>query len=138
MRMDTKNILKKAKVVAVIGCSRNPGKPAHDVPEHLQSHGYKIIPINPLAEEILGERCYKNVNDIPVEVQKQIDIIDIFRPSDEMPKIIDDIIKMQFKPKFIWMQLGISHEKAAEKARKNGISVIMNKCIMIEHKKHFK
>lgn len=72
METETKKILKNCKTIAVIGCSRNPGKPAHDVPEYLQKQGYKIIPVNPSAKEILGEKCYKNATDISAEIQKKI------------------------------------------------------------------
>lgn len=129
--MSIEEILKNSKVIAVIGCSRNPEKDAHKVPKYLKESGYKIIPVNPFAEEILGERVYKDIT----EIEEKIDVVDIFRPSEEVSGIMEKILKMPNKPKVIWMQKGIINEQAAELARENGIEVVMDKCVMIEHKR---
>ena len=130
------DILKKAKTIAVVGLSQEPQKHSFKVGFYLKRHGYRIIPVNPLASEILGEKSYKNLISLPDELQKTIDIIDIFRKSEEVPPIVDQAI--QIKTKFgrsfvVWMQLGIINEVAAEAARKAGLIVVINKCLMVEH-----
>jgi predicted CoA-binding protein len=122
-------IIKTSKTIAVVGISRNPEKAAHGVPKYLQSQGYKIVPINPKAKKILGEKAYPSLLDIPFEV----DIIDVFRPSEETPAVVEIAVKI--KPKLIWLQLGISNEKAKEIAEKQNIHFVMNKCLKVEHMK---
>lgn len=120
-------ILQKSKTVAVVGCSRDPEKPANFVPKYLKQNGYRIIPVNPSAEEILGEKCYPSLLDVPDE----IDIVDIFRPGDQVEPVIDAAIKK--KVKVVWMQEGIVNERVAEKARTAGLEVVMDRCMMKEH-----
>jgi len=127
-----KEILKKSKTIAVVGCSRNPEKPAFQIPEFMQQHGYKIIPVNPSADEILNEKAYKSIS----EVKEKIDIVDIFRPSEDALEIVKEAIKIN--PKVIWMQLGIINEKAAKLAENNGIDVVMDRCLKIEYKRLIK
>ena len=124
-----REILQKFKTIAVVGCSRDPEKDAHKVPKYLKEHGYKIIPVNQSAEEILGERAYKTLS----ETKEPVDIVDVFRPSEECLDVVKEAVKIN--PKVIWMQLGIKNEEAAKLAEKNGIKVIMDRCIMIEHKR---
>jgi hypothetical protein len=109
--------------------SRDPEKDAHKVPKYMLEHGYKIIPVNPFADKILGLKCRKSLT----EIGKKIDIVDIFRPPEEAEKIVKEAIKI--KPKAIWMQKGIVSNKAAGIARKSGIKVVMDRCIMVEHKR---
>ena len=133
-----KEILTKYKTVAVVGLSRELGKDSHRVSAYLQSHGFRIIPVNPFADEILGEKSYKSLLDIPPEVQKTIEIVDIFRPSKDVPLIVEQAIKLKMmygKPYVVWMQLGIVNDSAAEKAKKAGLLVVMDKCMTIEHKR---
>ncbi len=125
-------ILRESKTIAIVGCSRDPEKDAHKVPKYLKEHGYKIIPVNPLADEILGEKVYKTISDI----KEHIDIIDVFRPSEECLQVVREAIKL--KPKVVWMQLGIENTEAAKLAEKSGIKVVMDKCIMIEYKRLIK
>ena len=125
---EIKNILTKFKTIAVVGCSREPEKPSHFVPKYLKENGYRIIPVNPNAQEILGEKCYPSLLEVPDE----IDIVDIFRPAEFAEPIVEVAIKK--KAKVIWMQEGIVNEKAAEKAEKAGLKVVMDKCMMKEHK----
>ena len=124
-------ILEKSKIIAVVGASRNPSKAAHSIPKYLKEHGYTIIPVNPLAETILEEKVYSRLSEIPV----QVDIVDIFRPSEDTPKIVEEAVKL--KPELIWLQLGIVNEKAKEIAEKNGIPFVMDKCLKIEHMRLF-
>ena len=122
-------ILIESKTIAVVGCSRDPEKDAHRVPKYLKEQGYKIIPVNPFADEILGEKVYKNVS----EIKEPVDIVEIFRPSEDCLQVVKEAIKI--KPKIIWMQLGIKNEEAAEFAEENGIKVVMDRCMMKEHQK---
>jgi predicted CoA-binding protein len=137
---EIKEILTKYKTVAVVGLSRELGKDSHRVSTYLQSHGFRIIPVNPFADEILGEKSYKSLLDIPPEIQKTIEIVDIFRPSKDVPPIVEQAAKLKAaygKPYVVWMQLGIVNEQAAEAAEKAGLTVVMDKCMMIEHKRFF-
>lgn len=127
--MKPEEILRNFRVIAVVGCSRNAEKPSHYVSAYLKEHGYRIIPVNPNAEEILGEKCYASLLSIP----EKIDVVEIFRPSEDAGEIVDDAIKKEAK--VVWMQSGIINEKAADKAKKAGMIVIMDRCMMIEHKK---
>lgn len=123
-----KRALQECRTVAVVGCSRDPGKDAHKVPKYLKEQGYRIIPVNPSADEILGQRCYPSLE----EIEERIDIVDVFRPSAEVYKIVQEAIGL--KPKVIWMQLGIVNEEAAKLAERNGIDVVMDRCMMAEHR----
>ena len=126
----------KYKVIAVVGLSKEPGKDSHRVSAYLKQHGYRIIPVNPFADEVLGEKSYKNLLDIPPEIQKTIEIVNIFRPAKDVPPIVEQAIKLKQiygKPFVVWMQLGIVNEQAAEAARRAGLIVVMDKCLMIEH-----
>lgn len=137
---DVKEILSKYKTVAVVGASRDPSKDSNEVAKYLQSQGFRIIPINPTADKILGEKCYKSLLEMPADVQKTIEIVDVFRPSSETPAIVEQAVKLKErydKPYVIWMQLGIINEQAAEIARQAGITVVMNRCMMQEHRKVF-
>lgn len=119
------------KNIAVVGMSKNPEKAAHYVPKYLAEQGYNIIPVNPTASEILEKKCYPNLLDIPV----QIDIVDIFRPSDQVRPVIEEAIKM--KPKVIWLQEGIHDPDAESIAKKAGIDVVFNRCMLAEHQRLF-
>ena len=137
---DIKEILAKYKTVAVIGASRDPSKDSNRVAKYLQGQGFRIIPVNPTADEILGEKCYKSLLEIPTDIQKIIDIVDVFRPSSDTPGIVEQAVKLKERfdrPYVVWMQIGIINEQAAEIAREAGITVVMNRCMMQEHKKFF-
>ena len=117
------------KKVVVIGMSKHSSKAAHYVPRYLSENGFEITPINPTANEILGKKCYSSVLD----VDDSIDIVDIFRPSDEVLPFVKDAIKK--KPKVIWLQEGIHNSEAEELARKEGIIVVFNRCMLAEHQR---
>jgi predicted CoA-binding protein len=139
-RNEIKEILTKYKTVAVVGLSRDSGKDSHRVSTYLKQHGFHIIPVNPLADELLGEKSYKSLLDVPSEIQKTLEVVDIFRPPEDVPDIVEQAIKlkaMHGKPNVVWMQLGIVNEQAAEAAKQAGLTVVMNKCMMIEHKRFF-
>ena len=136
-----KEVLSTCKTIAVVGLSREPEKDSHQVAKYMHKHGYRIVPVNPFADEILGEKSYKSLLDIPAEIQKEIDIIDVFRPAKDVPSIVKQAIQLRKrygKPLAFWMQLGIVNEKASVTARKAGLTIIMDKCLMQEHKKLFK
>ena len=129
-------ILKKHKTVAIVGLSREPEKDSHRVGGYLKAHGFRIIPVNPFADEVLGEKSYKSLLSIPPEIQKTIEVVEIFRPSEEVPNIVDQAIRLKALHgtlQVVWMQLGIVNDKAAEAAKKAGLTVVMNKCMMVEH-----
>ena len=135
-----REILANYKTVAVVGLSRDPSKPSYLVGAYLKKHGFHIVPINPSADEILGEKSYKSLLDMPTEIQKTIEIVDIFRPPEEVPPVVEQAIqlkKMYGRPRVVWMQLGIVNEQAAASARKAGLTVVMDKCMMQEHNRLF-
>jgi len=117
------------KKVAVIGMSKHSSKAAHYVPKYLSDNGFDVIPVNPTADEILGKKCYDSVS----EINEDIEIVDIFRPSDQVLLVIQEAIKK--KPKVIWLQEGIHNYEAEELARKAGIKVVYNRCMLAEHRR---
>ena len=123
-----RDILSLKKVV-VIGMSKNSQKAAHFVPKYLFDNGYDITPVNPTSEEILGKKCYNPISEINAEIE----IVDIFRPSDQVLPFVQEAIKK--KPKVIWLQEGIHNSEAEELARKEGITVIFNRCMLAEHRR---
>jgi predicted CoA-binding protein len=121
-----------AETIAVIGCSTTPGKAAHDVPAYLQRHGYRIVPVNPFADEVLGERAY----DALADVEEEVDLVNVFRPSEEVPGVVDEVRERHAArgdAAAMWLQLGISHDEAAAAAEADGIEVVQNKCMKVEH-----
>ncbi len=135
-----KEILAKYRTVAVVGLSREPDKDSYRVSAYLKAHGFRIIPVNPFADEVLGEKSYKSLLDIPPEIQKTIEIVDVFRPAKDVPPIVEQAVKlkeMYGTLRVVWMQLGIINEQAAEASRKAGLTVVMNKCMMVEHHRLF-
>lgn len=124
-------VLKTSKVIAVVGLSPKEERPSHYVSVYMKENGYKIIPVNPGQTELLGEKCYPSLLEVP----GPIDIVNIFREPSAVPEIVDQAI--QKGAKTVWMQLGIVHNEAARKAQKAGLTVIMNKCIMVELRNHF-
>jgi hypothetical protein len=115
--------------VAVVGMSKNSLKAAHYVPKYLSENGYDIIPVNPTTDEILGRKCY----DLVSEIDGEIDIVDVFRPSDQVLPIVQEAIKK--KPKVIWLQEGIHNSEAEDLAKKSGIKVVFNRCMLAEHRR---
>lgn len=133
---EIKDILENHKTVAVVGLSHEKTKYSYIVAEYLKSKGYRIIPVNPFDVEILGEKCYRSLLEMPEELQKQVEIVNIFRPSDKVLPVVDEAIQIKKKYgilKVVWMQLGIINEEAARKAETRGLKVVMNKCMMIEY-----
>ncbi len=125
------DLLKNAKTIAVVGLSDSPLRPSHGVSAYMQTQGYRIIPVNPQISDALGERSYASLLDVP----DKIDIVDIFRRSEHVDEIVDQAI--QLKIPAIWMQETVVNERAAEKARRAGIFVVMDRCIPKEHRQRF-
>jgi predicted CoA-binding protein len=136
--MDPVEVLKRYRTVAVIGASRDPSKWAHIVPKYLKEQGYRIIPINPTASEILGEKAYKSLMEVPEEVE----VVEVFRPSEEVPKIAEEVIqrrKARGDVKVLWLQLGITADEDTKKRLKEaGIALVENACMMETHQRHLR
>jgi len=131
------NLLKRARTIAVVGLSDNPMRPSYGVSACMQSHGYRIIPVNPRIKSCLGEKSYASLLDIPKkDASEKIDIVNIFRRPEYVEEIVDQAI--QLKVPAVWMQEEVIHEKAAEKARVAGIFVVMDRCILKEHRARFR
>jgi predicted CoA-binding protein len=126
-----KEILEKYKNIAVVGLSSQTWRPSYSVSQYMQTVGYRIVPVNPNEAEVLGEKAYASLDDVP----DPIEIVDIFRRPEFVPDIVESAIRR--KARVIWMQVGVVHEAAAERARAAGLEVVMDKCILIEHRAEF-
>lgn len=126
-----RELLERSKVIAVVGLSSKPHRPSHGVARYMQSVGYRVIPVNPNEREVLGEKSYARLEDVPVKV----DIVDVFRRSEFVPPVVDSAIGIGAAA--VWMQEGVIHEEAAEKARAAGLEVVMDRCILKEHARRF-
>jgi predicted CoA-binding protein len=124
-------ILQRAKTIAVVGLSANPLRPSHGVAAYLQAQGYHIIPVNPQIEVALGEKAYASLLDVP----EKVDIVNIFRRPEFVEEVVDQAIRLGVPT--VWMQEEVIHEKAAQKARHAGIFVVMDRCILLEHRTRF-
>ena len=123
--------LRRAKTIAVVGLSNSPLRASHGVSAYMQTHGYRIIPVNPQIDEALGEKSYASLRDVP----EKIDIVNVFRRPDAVDEIVDQAIEL--KVPMIWMQETVVNEAAAQKARRAGIFVVMDQCILKEHRARF-
>lgn len=119
----------KGRTIAVVGLSENPGKPSHYVSEYMQQHGYKIYPVNPAVETVLGEKSYASLTALPVKP----DVVNVFRVPAMIPAIVDEMLKLGLKD--LWVQQGILNLEAAKRAEEGGIRVVMDRCIMVEHRR---
>lgn len=126
-----RELLERSKVIAVVGLSSKPHRPSHGVARYLQSVGYRIIPVNPNETEVLGEKSFARLEDIPVHV----DIVDVFRRSEFVPPIVESAIAIGAAA--VWMQEGVVHEEAAARARAAGLEVVMDLCTLKEHVQRF-
>jgi predicted CoA-binding protein len=125
---EIRHILATARTIAIVGLSPNPDRDSYRVAAYLQQHGYTIIPVNPSATEILGGKSYPSLREVP----RPVDIVDIFRKPEAVPEIVDEAIAIGTR--VIWMQMGIAHNVAADKARAAGLQVVMSRCIMVDHR----
>ncbi len=131
MQDPIQTILETCRTLAVVGLSSKPTRPSHGVSSYMKSHGYRIIPVNPGEDSVLGEKSYPTLEDVP----ETFDAVVIFRRSEFVPGIVESAIHKGAK--VIWMQEGIEHEEAANRAREAGLEVVQNRCILKEHAKHF-
>lgn len=125
---ETASLLRSAKTIAVVGLSGSPWRVSYGVSEYMQSAGYRIIPVNPNETDVLGEKCYPTLDEVPVPV----DIVNVFRQSQFVPEVVDAAIRIGAK--CVWMQEGVIHDAAAQKAREAGIAVVMDRCILKDHR----
>ena len=119
----------RGRTIAVVGLSENPGKPSHYVSAYMQQHGWTIYPVNPSIESVLGEKSYASLTELPVKV----DVVNVFRLPAAVPAIVDEMLALGLKN--LWVQLGIVNVEAAQRAEAGGIRVVMDKCIMVEHRR---
>ena len=126
------DLLQKAHTIAVVGLTDSPLRPSHGVSAYMQSQGYRIIPVNPNITESLGEKSYPMLSDVP----EKIDIVNIFRRPEAVPEIVEQAIQLNVPA--IWMQEGVIHEEAAHKARQAGIFVVMDRCILKDHRRYLR
>ncbi len=126
-----RDILGSVKIIALVGASANPARPAHGVMAYLLAEGYQVIPVNPGhdGQEILGQRVYARLADIPVAV----DLVDIFRRADALSGVVDEVLALSPLPRVIWMQLGLRDDAAATRAEAAGLTVVMDRCIKVDH-----
>jgi predicted CoA-binding protein len=137
---NVREILSKYRNVAVVGLSNDPTRPSYAVAEYLKDHGFRVFPVNPFVTEVLGEKSYKSLLEMPDEIQKTVEILDIFRRSEDVPAIIEQAVRIKEKYgvlQVVWMQLGVINEQAAELARKSGLTVVMDRCMKQEHHRLF-
>jgi uncharacterized protein len=125
-------VLKKYNTIAVVGLSANPARASYEVTEYMQSAGYKIIPVNPNETEVLGEKCYARLEDVP----EKIEIVNVFRRVEDVPPVVEGAIKIGAK--VVWMQMGIENASAAERARAAGLIVVEDACVLVEHRRRVK
>jgi predicted CoA-binding protein len=128
---DVKKILSNFKTIAVVGISPKEDRPSYTVAAYLKSKGYRIIPVRPDGEEILGEKVYHSLTEIPKEIG--VEVVDIFRRSEDVPPVVEEAI--QRRAKVVWMQEGVIHKEAAEKAEKAGLKVVMDRCMKKDHQR---
>jgi predicted CoA-binding protein len=116
--------------IAVVGCSASPGKEAHEIPKYMRDHGYEVVPVNPYADEVLGREAYDSLTD----VEESVDIVDVFRPSEEVAGIVDEALERE-DAQVIWTQLEITDDEAAERAEDDGRRVVQDRCLKVEHQR---
>ncbi|MDG6953850.1 MAG: CoA-binding protein [Nitrososphaerota archaeon] len=130
-------VMKRYRFIAVVGASKNPEKEANTVPAYLQQRGYIIVPVNPTADVVLGQKTYPTLADIPEETAKKIEVVDVFRPSAELPQVARQVAEMKKRtgrPFVFWGQLGLENEEAKKILADAGVDYVMDKCMRIEHR----
>ena len=125
---DTLREILDCETVAVVGCSTTPGKAAHDIPEYMLGHGYDVIPVNPYADEIFGREAEDSLSD----VEATIDLVDVFRPSEEVPGIVDETLERD-DIETVWLQLGVTHDESGERVEDSGRLFVQDRCLKVEH-----
>ena len=126
-------ILRDARTVAVVGLSPKPGRDSHHVATDLQGFGYRIVPVRPMATEILGEKAWPTLSALPPELLAEVDIVDVFRAPEHVDEIVDECLALGLSGRTLWLQLGVVHEAAAARAQAAGMRVIMDRCIYVDY-----
>lgn len=135
--VDPREVMRKYKVIAVVGASKNPEKDANTVPAYLHERGYTIIPVNPTADSIIGLRAYPSLADIPDQLGRTVEVVDVFRPSEEFPQVaqqVADMRKRTGRPYVFWGQLGLENEEAKKILTGAKVDYVMDRCMRIEHR----
>ncbi len=130
-------VVRKYKIIAVVGASKNPEKEAYSVPKYMQEHGYEIIPVNPTADQILGEKAYPSLMELPADLAKRVELVNVFRPSEELPQVAQQVVEMRRKygrPFVFWAQLGLENDEAKRTLSKNGVPYVMDACLRVVHR----
>ena len=127
---DTLREILELDTIAVVGCSTTPGKAAHDIPRYMRDHGYDVIPVNPYADEIFGRAAYDSLAD----VEEPVDIVDVFRPAEEAPGIVDEALARE-DVQAVWLQLDITHDEAGERVEADGRTFVQDRCMKVEHRR---
>jgi predicted CoA-binding protein len=133
-----KTILSRYKNVAIVGLSNDPTRPSYTVAEYLKNHGFLVVPVNPYVDEVLRERSYRSLLEIPVEIQKTVEVVDIFRRSEDVLPIVEQAVKIKALHnvlRVVWMQLGVINETAGKIAKEAGLTVVMDRCMKQEHQR---
>jgi len=131
------DVMRKYRVIAVVGASKNPEKEANSVPAYLQDHGYTIIPVNPTTNAVNGQKSYPTLADIPDELAKKVEVVDVFRPSEELPAVAKQVVDMKKRtgrPFVFWGQLNLENEEAKKILSDAKVDYVMDKCMRVEHR----
>jgi len=131
---DLTQILREARTLAVVGMKTHETADAHRIPKYMQAHGYRVIPINPTVDEALGETAYRDLGELAGQ-GVEVDLVNLFRASDNVSGHVDEILALSPLPKTVWMQLGIHHGPSAARLRSAGIQVVQDRCIMVDHRR---
>lgn len=124
-------LLRESKTISIVGLSDDPARPSNEVAQYLQSQGYEIIPINPKVKSVLGREVHPSL----LEVEEPVDIVDVFRRSEQIPEVVDQVLQMKHKPKAVWLQLGIVNDEQFKRIQDAGIMAIQDACMKIEHRR---
>ena len=130
-------VMRKYRVIAVVGASKNPEKEANSVPLYLQERGYTIIPVNPTTDRVNGEKSYPSLGELPDELGRRVEVVDVFRPSEELPQVARQVVEMRKRtrrPFVFWAQLGLENEEAKRLLSEAGVDYVMDKCMRVEHR----
>ena len=135
--LDPKDVMRRYKVIAVVGASKNPEKEANTVPAYLQEHGYTIIPVNPTTDSVLGVKAYPSLAEIPTQIARTVDVVEVFRPSEEFPQVAKQVVEMKKRtgrPLVFWGQLGLENDEAKKILADAELDYVMDKCMRVEHR----
>lgn len=135
--VEPKEVMRKYKLVVVVGASKNPEKEANTVPAYLVEHGYTIVPVNPTTDSVLGLKAYPSLAEIPVDLAKKVEVVDVFRPSEELPRVAHQVVEMRKRtgrPYVFWAQLGLENEEAKKILAEAEVDYVMDRCMRIEHR----